>query len=462
MAFSSFLSLSLCFLVLFNGCFAQIEQVTLRNRLPQQHRFQTECSLDNLNAQEPSQRIQSEAGFSEYWDENDDEFQCAGVALVRHTIQRRGILLPYYTNAPQLIYVVQGHGVHGAVISGCPETYQSGSSSQFRNRRTQERNRDQHQKVRPIREGDVVAVPAGVAQWIYNKGDSDLVLVVLHDTLNEANQLDLNAREFYLAGNPQEQGDESRRQSRRSQGDESRRRQGQGQSQRGQKLQGFNDGRGRIVEAQDELRLISPESQDDEGEERRQQGRDNGIEETLCTLRLKYNIGDPESADIYNPRAGRITSLNSHTFPVLRRLQLSAERGFLYQNAFVAPFYNLNSNSLVYGLRGNGRIQVVNDNGDNVFDGELREGQALIVPQNFVEVKKAGDEGFEWVAFKTNDNAIVNPLAGQNSFIQALPLDVLANSFNLNREEAQRLKNNRQEQRLFSSNSRSQRRGSRD
>ncbi len=128
----------------------------------------------------------------------------------------------------------------------------------------------------------------------------------------------------------------------------------------------------------------------------------------------------------------------------------------------MAPFYNLNSNSLVYGLRGNGRIQVVNDNGDNVFDGELREGQALIVPQNFVVVKKAGDEGFEWVAFKTNDNAIVNPLAGQNSFIQALPLDVLANSFNLNREEAQRLKNNRQEQRLFSSNSRSQRRESRD
>jgi hypothetical protein len=128
----------------------------------------------------------------------------------------------------------------------------------------------------------------------------------------------------------------------------------------------------------------------------------------------------------------------------------------------VAPFYNLNSNSLVYGLRGNGRIQVVNDNGDNVFDGELREGQALIVPQNFVVVKKAGDEGFEWVAFKTNDNAIVNPLAGQNSFIQALPLDVLANSFNLNREEAQRLKNNRQEQRLFSSNSGSQRRESRD
>uniref|UniRef100_A0A2N9G8G2 Cupin type-1 domain-containing protein n=1 Tax=Fagus sylvatica TaxID=28930 RepID=A0A2N9G8G2_FAGSY len=432
--------------------------------------------------------IQSE--WFQYWDENDDEFQCAGVALVRHTIQRRGILLPYYTNAPQLIYVVQGKGLLSQVV------LRRTNQDHHHSLETEEHKKEIETSTRRFDQSGRVTSLLCQPEWLngfITRVISDLVLVVLQDTLNAANQLDLNAREFYLAGNPQEQSDESRRQSRRSQGeqgDESRRRQGQGQSQRGEQqnggnilsgldtqivadlynineeqaknLQGLNDGRGRIVEAQDELRFLSPESQDDEREERRQQGRDNGIEETLCTLRLKYNIGNPENADIYNPRAGRITSLNSHTFPVLRRLQLSAERGFLYQNAFVAPFYNLNSNSLVYGLRGNGRIQVVNDNGDNVFDGELREGQALIVPQNFVVVKKAGDEGFEWVAFKTNDNAIVNPLAGQNSFIQALPLDVLANSFNLNREEAQRLKNNRQEQRLFSSNSRSQRRESRD
>ena len=55
----------------------------------------------------------------------------------------------------------------------------------------------------------------------------------------------------------------------------------------------------------------------------------NGIEETLCTLRLRENIHDPSRADIYNPHAGRISTLNSHNLPVLRWLQLSAEFGRL-------------------------------------------------------------------------------------------------------------------------------------
>ena len=114
MAYSYLLSFSICFLVL-HGCFAQIEQVTRLTRLPHQHRFQTECRLDNLNAQEPSKRIESEAGFTEYWDQNDDQFKCAGIALLRHTIQRRGLLLPSYSNAPRLFYVAQGMYIYVCV-----------------------------------------------------------------------------------------------------------------------------------------------------------------------------------------------------------------------------------------------------------------------------------------------------------------------------------------------------------
>jgi len=91
------------------------------------------------------------------------------------------------------------------------------------------------------------------------------------------------------------------------------------------------------------------------------------------------------------------------------------------QNAIFAPHYNLNSHSVIYGIRGNGRIQVVRDDGENVFDGELREGQVLTVPQNFAVIKKAGNEGFEWVAFKTNDYAKINQLAGRLSAIRAIP-----------------------------------------
>ena len=88
-----------------------------------------------------------------------------------------------------------GRGFQGAVIPGCPETFQSDSSSQGRGgRRSQQRGSDQHQKVRQIREGDILALPAGVAHWIYNDGESQLVLVSLLDTSSQANQLDENPR----------------------------------------------------------------------------------------------------------------------------------------------------------------------------------------------------------------------------------------------------------------------------
>ncbi|XP_041024925.1 legumin B-like [Juglans microcarpa x Juglans regia] len=481
MAYSSLLYLSICFLVLFHGCRAQLEQVTGRSQRPQQQRFQTECRINNLNAQEPAQRFEAEAGLTEYWSRNDEQFRCAGVDLVRHTIQRRGLLLPSFSNAPTLIYVVQGRGLHGAAIPGCAETFQSESSSQFRgDQGSQRRGRDLHQKVRQIREGDILAVPAGIAHWIYNDGESQLILVELHDTSNQANQLDENARRFYLAGNPHGQ---RRRES--WQGSRSTRSQSRSRSQRQQererspqsgsnmfngfdeeflaesfnidnelamRIQNRDDQRGRIVLVEDELRVLSPQSR---GEEREERGwdRDNGVEETFCTLRLKHNIADPQRTDVYNERGGRITSLNSLNLPILRYIQLSVERGVLYRNALVAPLYNMNCHSVIYVIRGNARLQVVGENGQNVFDGEVREGQALTVPQNFAVIKKAGNQGFEWVAFKTNDNAKTNPLAGRLSVMRALPEDVLINAYRIDREEARRLKYNRDETTLFSSES---------
>jgi hypothetical protein len=94
------LSLSLCLLVLFNGCLAQTRQ---------QRRQFGDCQLDRLNALEPTNRIEAEAGSIESWDPNDQQFRCAGVAVVRRTIEPNGLLLPHYHNAPQLIYIVRGN-----------------------------------------------------------------------------------------------------------------------------------------------------------------------------------------------------------------------------------------------------------------------------------------------------------------------------------------------------------------
>ncbi|KAK4557300.1 hypothetical protein RGQ29_007171 [Quercus rubra] len=474
---------SLCLLVLFNGCLA-----TQTSR--QQKQF-NQCQLDRLDALKPNHRIEAEAGVIESWDPNDNQFQCVGVAVVRRTIEPNGLLLPQYASAPQLIYIERGYGIFGAVLPGCPNTYQESQQQQQQQRQEEGQQRDQHQKIRNFRQGDIIALPAGVAHWLYNDGDSEVVALSLLDTNNQANQLDENPRHFYLAGNPE---DEFQLQGRSPRGQ--RHQQGQGRGEHGQQhgqgsnlfsgfrtedladafnvdketirnLQGFHEDRKNIVKVKGKLQVARPprsreerqrlerqereREKEDEKEQResRRGGRDNGIEETLCTLRLRENIHDPSRADIYNPKAGRISTLNSHNLPVLRWLQLSAEFGRLQRDAIYVPHWNRNAHSVIYVVKGRAQVQVVDDFGQTVFHDELQQHQILTVPQNFAVVKRgSSSEGFEWVAFKTNGNAQISPLAGQTSVLRAIPADVLANAFQLSREDVSELKSNLEQQEI--------------
>ncbi|XP_062105104.1 legumin B-like [Humulus lupulus] len=477
---TSLLCFALFSLLLSHACFAQIEQMPQRSQQRQQRRWQSQCQFQRLNARQPNRRVECEAGVSEYWDiqnsENDnaDELQCAGVETARHTIQRRGLLLPSFLNAPVMFYVIQGRGIHGAVIPGCPETFERGTSASSRGY-TSQGSDEQHQKVREIREGDIVALPAGVADWVYNSGDSPLVLIAFVDVGNQANQLDQFSRRFHLAGNPHREQKTEQEARLRSQSRSQQRRQEE-QNPNGNifsgfdtrilaesfnidtelanKLQNRDDMRERIVRVREDLHIIAPSRIQEE--ERRRYGRSedyNGLEETFCTLRLRENIDRPSQADIFNPRGGRVTTLNSYNLPILRSLQLTAERGVLYKNGMMAPHFNLNSHSVVYVTRGSARVQVADDNGRSVFDGEVREGQVFVVPQNYAVVKKASSQGFEWIAVKTNNNAMRNPLAGKVSAMRAMPDDVLANAFRISREQARRLKYGRDEVSVFSPSS---------
>lgn len=116
------------------------------------------------------------------------------------------------------------------------------------------------------------------------------------------------------------------------------------ESELARRVKGEDDRRGHIVEAQEELQIVQPRFEEGEGWERREREMErrwsrrghgsrspNGLEETLCTMRLRENIDNPVRADFYNPRAGRITSLNSFSLPILSYLQLSAEKGVLYR-----------------------------------------------------------------------------------------------------------------------------------
>ncbi|PRQ25839.1 putative 11-S seed storage protein, plant [Rosa chinensis] len=495
------LAISLCLLVLFHGCLAYRQQSQYSQS------GQNECQINQLQAREPDNRIETEAGRIESWDYNQDDFQCTGVAVQRIIVERNGLHLPSYTNTPRLVYVVQGRGHLGMVMPGCPETFeeseqsdeeQQGSQQQPRQGRQQQGRRqgqygregqqgeqesfeqlDRHQRVRRVKEGDVIAIPAGVTTWSYNDGDQSLIFVSLLDISNNHNQLDQNPRRFYLAGNPKDefnQQGQSRGQSRQQQEQQGRsRRQQQGNNnnnifagfdtrlladalnidqQTAQQLQGQNDNRPQIVRVQGRLDFIQPpESMREERQLQGQQGQQgqNGFEEVFCHMKIKQNIGKPSLADVFSPQAGRISTLNGFSMPILRHLRLSAERGFLYNNAIHSPHWNLNAHEIVYVIRGSARVQVVNDNGETILDDQVRQGQLFVVPQNHAVLQKAMSNGYEYIAFKTEDNAMMNTMAGRTSVLRALPDVVLANAYQMDREQARNLKYNRQETLALSS-----------
>ncbi|KAI5426466.1 Legumin A2 [Lathyrus oleraceus] len=315
--------------------------------------------MERLNALGPDNCIESEGGLVETWNPNNRQFRCVGVTLSRATLQPNAFRRPYYSNAPQEIYIQQGNGYFGIVFPGCPETFEELQESEQREGR---RYRDSHQKVNRFREGDIIAVPSGVVFWMYNDQDTPVIAISLTET---------------------------------------------------DKLQGRNkdEEKGAIVKVKGGLSIISPPerqphhqkgSRQDEDEERQpchqrrrgeeeeedekerhcsQKGKsrwhgDNGLEETICTAKLRQNIGSSSSPNIYNPEAGRIKTVTSLDLPVFRWLKLSAEHGSLHKNAMFVPHYNLNANCVIYTLKGRARLQIVNCNGNTVFDGESCNRQA--------------------------------------------------------------------------------------
>ncbi|KAJ0744190.1 putative rmlC-like cupin domain superfamily, rmlC-like jelly roll protein [Helianthus annuus] len=135
-------TLLLAFTLLFATCIARHQQ---------RQQQQNQCQLQNIEALEPIEVIQAEAGVTEIWDAYDQQFQCAGVDFIRHRIQPGGLLLPSYVNTPILAFVERGRGIQGVILPGCPETYEYSQEQQFSGeggrRGGGEGNQDRHQKV---------------------------------------------------------------------------------------------------------------------------------------------------------------------------------------------------------------------------------------------------------------------------------------------------------------------------
>uniref|UniRef100_A0A0D9VFN1 Cupin type-1 domain-containing protein n=1 Tax=Leersia perrieri TaxID=77586 RepID=A0A0D9VFN1_9ORYZ len=440
-----------------------------------------QCRFEHLATLEATHQQRSEAGFTEYYNtESRNEFHCAGVSVRRLVVESKGLVLPTYANAPKLVYIVQGQGVFGIALPGCPETFQSVRSpfeqqmaSTSEAQSISQKLVDEHQKIHRFHQGDVIAVPAGVAHWLYNNGDSLVVAFTVTDTSNNANQLDPKRREFFLAGKPRSSWQRQLYSYQTEQISSNQNifagfspdllSEALGVSkQTVLRLQGLNDRRGAIVRVEHGLQALQPSFQAEPMREDQAQtylptkqlqptrsesggacGQQNGLDEIMCSFKLRKNINNPQSSDIFNPRGGRITRANSQNFPILNVIQMSATRTFLQNNALLTPHWTVNAHTVMYVTAGQGRIQVVDHRGRSVFNGELRQQQILLIPQNFVVAVKARREGFAWVSFKTNHNAIDSQISGKASILRALPVDVVANAYRLSREESRAVKFNR-------------------
>ena len=90
-----------------------------------------------------------------------------------------------------------GRGILGTVFPGCPETFQSFQQTEQQWEQTAggcQRFRDEHQRIHYVREGDIIALPAGVSYWGYNNGEVAVVAITTFDTSSSANQLDRQHR----------------------------------------------------------------------------------------------------------------------------------------------------------------------------------------------------------------------------------------------------------------------------
>uniref|UniRef100_B9H8M2 Cupin type-1 domain-containing protein n=1 Tax=Populus trichocarpa TaxID=3694 RepID=B9H8M2_POPTR len=430
-----------------------------------QQREAQQCQLRKISTSKPSHRMRSQGGVTEIWDPEEDQFQCAGFAPMRDTIQTNSLSLPKFFSAPRLVYIEQGRGVMGVSYPGCPETYHNDQQfSRDRGQGQRGMSGDQHQKVHRIRRGDVIAVPAGAAHWCYNDGNEELIAVSVLDLNNQANQLDQNLRGFMLASGQSSHGQERyERASRRY----------AGQSERSHEetfqniFRGFDEelmaeafnvpretvrrmrqdsNRGLIVKCREDMRIMSP---DQEEEEQSESSPRDGLEETFCNMKIKQNIELQRETGVYTKQGGRINIANQQKLPILQFIDMSAERGHLMPNALYTPHWSMTDNRVVYALRGELNAQVVDERGNTIMKERVRQGDMFVIPQFYATLMRAGNNGFEWVSFKSSSQPIKSPMAGSISVMRAMPIDVISNAYQISPREAEQLKMNRDPQSML-------------
>ena len=115
------------------------------------------------------------------------------------------------------------------------------------------------------------------------------------------------------------------------------------------------------------------------------------------------------------------------------------------QNAEYNLHWSMTDHRLAYVIDGEAEIEIADDYGNQVFKERVSRGNMFVIPQFYPSFARAGQEGFEWITFKTSNQPMKSPVAGYTSFFRALPLQLLEQAFQITTAEAQQLKQTRRQ-----------------
>ncbi|WCJ38348.1 13S globulin seed storage protein 1 [Euphorbia peplus] len=357
---------------------------------------ETNCTtIPNLIDREPDTSFPGEAGSIDVWNLN-----CARLYVVRFTIKPNGHLVPTYTNAYEFSYFIQGKLTVGRIIPRCSQKSDG--------------EKNECQKIYQYEKGDVTATRAGEIIWSYNGGNETVIVISIYRVTN----ID-TLRVFSLGGSQKIlNGFSSDFISNAFNID----------VELAMKLQ-VEDRRGIIIYISSEIDLpnvITDESFDNNNNTR------------------IAKLSGPSKKDLFIPKVGYFATVDAREFPILELIKFSASYNLLLKDVMRLPHWE-NSYRIICVLKGEGQIQVAGDNGKNVFNKVIKEGQILLVPKYFVMAEQAKKKIFEYVIFKTIANPISYDISGRNSVMYGLPLEVLTNAFQITEAEAKKTKFGRNE-----------------
>ncbi|KAK9087630.1 hypothetical protein Syun_030024 [Stephania yunnanensis] len=362
--------------------------------------------------------VASEAGETAIWNPLDKQLSCIDAVLIRRVISSQGLSLPSYVATSELSYVVQGTGIQGAILSGCSETRER------------------------LNVGDFVALPTGTINWIYNDGPEPLVLISFRQGISKIHSLGGTSRlpnsinwllQRYAANNIFAGFDE-----------ETLENIYKVDKVIVSKMQGQGDCRGQTVH------VLDPSTMEQRDERRQQFWRQQQHRPSNNVCNITFHIkGENPTNILVKNEGGTIYAVNGTHYPILKRLQLSGTTGYDNNNTFAGLAMNPDAYSIIYGIRGNGRVQIVGNSPTPAYDGQLREGEMILLPQGCTTTTQGGKDGFKWVVFKTNSDPTLLFFSGRTSVMRGLSTGVLMNMYRINKDQVEDLKGNWTESGLY-------------